>query len=262
MGSRVGICALCLEVKELRDSHLLPAGILRLLRDDSMRNPNPYLMSLEHVGQTSSQAKQYLLCQDCEQRLGRNGESWVTKHCYHEDTRGFRLRDLLKRANPILSGPHGGAYNASQITAIDIEKLVYFSASVVWRASLRPWRVHKQVYDPIQVHAEDREELRKYLLGKAPFPQNAVSVVYVSTSEVPPLTAGFPDSIHDARIEIHRFYIPGIWFHLGWGDGLTDDHRQMCILRSPFHPICLHVMGDALIHEIGFRLYWNSKSAS
>jgi hypothetical protein len=25
------------------------------------------------------------------------------------------------------------------------------------------------------------------------------------------------------------------------------------------HPICLHVMGDALVHEIGFSLYLNNK---
>jgi len=83
--------------------------------------------------------------------------------------------------------------------------------------------------------------------------------VNVSPSDVPPPTAGYPDSLHDEHQDIHRFYIPGIWFHLVLGERLSDDTRQMCILRSPVHPICLLVMGDELIHEINFTLYWNSK---
>src|ERR1019366_2117069 len=103
MAGHLGFCALCLQTKQLRDSHLLPAGVLRLLRDDSLKNPNPFVMSLDYVGQTSCQAKQYLLCQDCEQRLSREGENWTIKHCYHESDRSFPLRDLLKGETPILS---------------------------------------------------------------------------------------------------------------------------------------------------------------
>jgi hypothetical protein len=222
-------------------------------------------MSPDNVGQTSSQAKQYLLCHECEQRFNRNGESWVIKHCYHEDSGKFPLRDLLKTHQPILVGPQGGAYDASKIPGIDVEKLVYFGASVIWRASLRQWRIQKETYQPIQIAAEVQEEFRRYLLGTAPFPLSAVSIVYVSTSEVPPLTVVFPDSLHDVGIDIHRFYIarfyiPGLWFHLLLGEGLTDDLRQMCILRSPVHPIGLYVQGDALVHAIAFSLYWSSKT--
>jgi predicted nucleic acid-binding protein len=45
----VNQCALCLQTKELRDSHLIPAGILGLLRDGTFKNPNPYLMSLDYL---------------------------------------------------------------------------------------------------------------------------------------------------------------------------------------------------------------------
>ena len=141
MAGPISVCLLCKEAKELRDSHLLPAGVLRLLRGDTLKNPNPYLMSPDHVGQTSSQAKQYLLCHNCEQRFSRNGETWVINHCYHADKGDFRLRNLLKGANPILSGPDGGAHDASQIPGIDIERMTYFSASIIWRASLRSWRI-------------------------------------------------------------------------------------------------------------------------
>src|SRR5664279_1064645 len=163
MAGHLGFCALCLQTKQLRDSHLLPAGVLRLLRDDSLKNPNPFVMSLDYVGQTSCQAKQYLLCQDCEQRLSREGENWTIKHCYHESDRSFPLRDLLKGETPILSGPSGCAYDASKIVGIDIERLVYFSASVIWRASLRKWQLRRQTYDAIQIGAGYQEQLRQYL---------------------------------------------------------------------------------------------------
>jgi hypothetical protein len=217
-------------------------------------------MSLGNVGQTSSQAKQYLLCNECEQCFNRNGETWVIEHCYHEDSRSFPLRDLLKTHEPIFAGPQGGAYDASKIPGIDIDKLVYFGASVIWRASLRQWRIQKETYQPIPIAAEVQDELRQYLLGTAALPANVVSMVYVSTSDVPPLTAGFPDSILNVGIDIHRFYIPGLWFHLVLGQGLTDDHRRMCILRSPVHPISLSVLGDKLVHAIAFSLYWTSKT--
>jgi hypothetical protein len=256
----IGACSLCQATKPLRHSHLLPAGVIRLLRDEGLKNPNPYLMSLGNVGQTSSQAKQYLLCHECEQRFNRNGETWVINHCYHEDRGSFPLRDLLKTHEPILASPQGGAYDASKIPGIDIDKLVYFGTSVIWRASLRQWRIQKETYQPISIAAEVQEELRQYLLGSAPFPPNAVSMVYVSTSDVPPHTAGFPDSVGEGGIDIHRFYIPGLWFHLVLGEGLTDDHRRMCILRSPVHPISLSVLGDELVHKIAFSLYWRSKT--
>ena len=216
-------------------------------------------MSLDHVGQTSSQAKQQLLCHDCEQRFSRNGENWVITHCYHESDGRFRLRDLLKTAVPILSGPRGGAYDASKIAGIDIDKLVYFGASVIWRASLRNWRIHKQTYSPIQIPPKCQEELRLFLLGQRSFPVGAASVVYVSTLKVPPLMVEYPDSVHDGERDIHRFYVPGIWFHFVLGEKLSEDTRKMCILRSPAHPICLLVNADSLLHQIGLNLYWNSR---
>lgn len=257
MAGPVDICALCREIKELRESHLLAAGFLRLLRDARLTNPNPFLMSTDHVGQTSAQAKQYLLCDTCEQRFSTQGEKWVIRNCYRTEG-SFRLRDLVRTNTPIFSGPEGRAHDASQVSGIDIGKLVFFSASVIWRASLRKWRIQKQVYEPLVV-GNYQEELRLYLLGESPFPQQAVAIVYVSTSDVPPLTAMYPDVLGELGFDIYRFYIPGIWFHLLLGEGLTDDHRSMCILRSPNHPICFHTSGDSLIHSIGRTLYWAGK---
>jgi hypothetical protein len=253
-------CALCLKTKELRDSHLIPAGILGLLRDGTYKNPNPYLMSLDYFGQTSNQAKQFLLCHDCEQRLNQCGENWVINNAYHEHTRTFPLRDMLEGATPILAGPNGGSFNASEVRGIDVEKLTYFNASVIWRASLRSWIVQKQKYDQIQMEPEYQEQLRRYLLGEADFPEDAISVVYFSPAEIPALHALYPQVLEEQGYRNYRFYVPGIWFLIAIGDGLTDDIRKMCILRSSIHPINTLVQAENLIHAMGINMYFHHKN--
>ena len=252
-------CALCLEEpRELQLSHLLAAGFLRRLRGDSDGNCDPYLMSLNYVGQTSKQAKHHLLCKECEDRFNANGERWVIAHCYQPQDRRFPLREMITSATAILSGPRGGACDASQVAGVDIDKLVYFGASVIWRAAVRSWRIAKEVYPRLPMAPHYLEKLRRYLLGKASFPADAVSAIYVSPSREPPLSAGYPERIADEKPLWYRFYVPGLWFLLLMGD-LTEDQRNMCILRSPFHPIALYVGGDALVHQISYNLYIENK---
>ena len=154
-------CALCLEEpRELQLSHLLAAGFLRRLRGDGDGNRDPYLMSLNYVGQTSKQAKQHLLCKECEDRLNAHGERWVIAHCYQPQDRRFPLREMTLSAKAILSGPRGGAYDASQVAGVDIDKLVYFGASVFWRAAVCSWRIAKEVYPQLPMAPHHLEELR------------------------------------------------------------------------------------------------------
>jgi hypothetical protein len=170
------------------------------------------------------------------------------------------LGKLIELAQPILSGTQGAAYDASRIPEIAIDKLVYFGASVVWRASLKPWRVQKEVYSPIDIAPKYQEALRLFLLGSAPFPQNAASIVYLISSAVPPSVVVFPESLDEASARITcRFYIPGLWFFLLLGEDITSADRSMCILRSPSHPICLYVGADALPWQVSYSLYMNKR---
>lgn len=255
-----GVCRLCQQPdKELQDSHLLAAGFFRRLRGRGKGNKNPYLMSLNWVGQTSKSAKQPLLCNDCEERFNASGERWVITHAYNPNTGSFPLRKLLRFAKPIFVGPLGGAYDASQVVGVDIKKLVYFGASVVWRASVRSWRLQREVYKQLPIKAEYEEGLRLYLLKEADFPANAVSVVYLSPSEVPLPTAVYPERLDEGTHVNYRFYVPGLWFQLVLGEQLAEDTRKMCILRSPFHPLCVDGRGDTLVHEIGLNLYMQNE---
>jgi hypothetical protein len=72
---------------ELEDSHFLSAGIYRILRDDTEKNPNPWLLTKNATVQTSRQLKAHLLCRSCEERFTKNGENWVLRHCRQKDGR-------------------------------------------------------------------------------------------------------------------------------------------------------------------------------
>ncbi len=60
-------CALCLQNRELRDSHLVPKALYRLARAlNRPSKPDPVLLTSSGRKQTSFRASQYLLCADCE----------------------------------------------------------------------------------------------------------------------------------------------------------------------------------------------------
>src|ERR1039458_4038603 len=75
----VGICKLCLMSKPLRDSHFMPRGMYKRIRDPSKRNASPVVVTRERTTKTFRQTKEYVLCADCEQRFNLSGEDWMLK---------------------------------------------------------------------------------------------------------------------------------------------------------------------------------------
>lgn len=142
MGAKsIGQCRLCLRCDvELQESHFLPKGIYRILRDDGHPNPNPFLVTGSARVQTSWQMKANLLCEACEGRFCKNGEDWVLRSCLKKDG-SFRLAAWLAARAPDISaaGAATRIYFAANIPEIDIAALSYFSASIFWRASIHGW---------------------------------------------------------------------------------------------------------------------------
>ena len=97
--SRIGLCRLCLNPSaNLRQSHYLPKGLYRLLRDEKSPNPNPVLLTERLAVSTSKQLTPYLLCGLCEKRLSHNGENWVLQHCPRRGS--FTLATILDAVSP------------------------------------------------------------------------------------------------------------------------------------------------------------------
>jgi hypothetical protein len=248
-----GVCALCKENRDLRNSHMVPKALYRLMRARSDHsNPNPMIVTSRGRRQTSFQAVRSLLCADCEQRFDHHGENWVLRHCYRGYGR-FRLRELLRQSAPLHSEKDFTIYCASSVPGVSIEKLTYFCISVFWRAAVCDWESSGETYHAIRLGTKYQEQIRKYLLGVAELPQSASILVLASGLKTPALVFNFPDTIRVESQHCHSLHIPGLTFQLSLGGQLEPGSIESCILRSPFHPIfeCKH--GDARVQRGVFR---------
>jgi hypothetical protein len=187
------ICTLCQQQRELRLSHFLPKGLYRLLMNvNRTKNQTPVRLASGDRRQTSRQAADYLLCAECERRFDRNGENWVMRHLYR-GRRVFRLRTMLRKSVSLGSYNGGTVYSASSLPVGAIDQLVYFHASLVWRASVRDWWTVGKKYQAIDL-GPHREQLRRYLGGETGFPEHAVVTVILSQLEQPAIAFNFPES--------------------------------------------------------------------
>jgi hypothetical protein len=239
---RHGRCALCLQDRDLLESHLVPKALYRLVRA-GMRNAHPLQISAAGQRNTSRQAVRRLLCAECEGRFSRNGENWVLRHCYRG--RGvFRLRSLLRESTPIPNDSDLLLYQASSVPGVDSEAIVYFCASVVWRAAVANWWVSSIEYEQISLGDQYQEDVRRYLLGEADFPEHVVVVVVLSQLDQPVLTFNLPRTDRFDCCRSHRLHIPGMTFMVMVGREVPRLFGEICLRRAATHPIFVGSLGD------------------
>lgn len=232
----LGKCKLCLrESVELQDSHFLPKGVYRILRDEDAPNPNPWLISERKTAQVSNQLKAPLLCRDCEQRLSKNGEHWVLLNCLKKDgtfplasTLSSRTPDVSSDANPTR------VYLAANIPEINCAALPYFGISMFWRGSIHPWNQDRSV--PVQL-GPFQESFRQYLMGQAAFPDHCALLVTVREGkEIDRLTHA-PIGERRELCHIFKFPMPGLAFALAVGKNIPPHYRQSCFAHVLGNPI-------------------------
>lgn len=181
--------------------------------------------------QKNEQVSDYVLCPICEQRFSQQGEEWVLAHCFR-DGKGFKLHDLVVATQPLM-GDQFRIYSGATIPQIDVEKLVYFGASVIWRGSIHTWKAGRDYVSSPKLGRTYNEQLRSYLLGQAAFPADAV--VWVSLIPDPNIwnQFTFPYGGKQQIYWQYRFSFLGITFQLFVGKRLDSRIRRMCSLRSP-----------------------------
>src|SRR4051794_877986 len=86
---------------------------------------------------TSREPKAELLCETCEGRFSELGESWVIKNCFRRGE-GFALYEKLLHTREMVKVGSTSLRAGRENEAIDVDRLVYFAASVFWRASVWP----------------------------------------------------------------------------------------------------------------------------
>jgi hypothetical protein len=78
----VRCCALCGEERQLRLSHLLPAGVYGILRSPTRPGEPPVLITPRVSILTDAEVRAHLLCDEHEQRFNRKGEDWTLENCW------------------------------------------------------------------------------------------------------------------------------------------------------------------------------------
>ena len=166
-----GTCKLCLEYKELCDSHYLPKRLYAFGRARQMKNPNPLVVSDKSAKQVSDQLRGHAFCKGCEELFNKNGEAWVLAKIPHDYGEPFPLQDALAPEKPLVIGRDVNLYDGSSIRAFDMEKLVYFGLSIFWRGAAHNWKSTLGLSAP-KVDLEDYfEPLRLFLRKQSPIPR-------------------------------------------------------------------------------------------
>jgi hypothetical protein len=246
----IGRCRLCLEEKELQFSHLLPRALYRLVGSASdQAHPDTVQITINGRKKSSEQARRHILCARCEERFNSKGERWVLRNCYRGKGR-FRLRTEVRSRKPLESELGIEAYPASEE---EVECLVYFCLSVVWRASLCDWPHRGQTYESIDL-GPYQEEIRRFLNDEGEIPKGVALTIILSQLGKPVLAFSFPVSYRVEACRCHRFHIPGISFVVEVGKLVSFPLRGLCILRSQFKPIFIGTVGDERVQDEVLRL--------
>ncbi|HEV2199223.1 MAG TPA: hypothetical protein VGR73_05350 [Bryobacteraceae bacterium] len=224
----------------------MPAGAHRRLRDESQANPNPFRIGSKGWIQDSKQTRDYLLCCNCEQRLSRGGENWFLRNCW-QDGGLFPLKSTLETIAPTLVGQRFKMYCTASISAIDKNAFAYFAASEFWRASVHRWPDAKGIrLGPYE------EDLRKYLMGEAPFPEDCALWVSISDTTTP-MTGLVLSPYGDRHGPCHAYklVVLGVGFNLLVGKRIPQQGREMCFVRGVGNPIFrTDMLEDALLKDI------------
>lgn len=226
-----GKCALCLLIRDLQISHLMPASLYKKTRTPSATNPNPTLITRRSRVQTSRQIKDALLCTNCEGLFSRNGENYVMTLVAQQGG-AFPLLNMLRAVPATKTAADFDWYDKTTIPRIDREKLGYFALSVFWRASVHIWERRDE--EPISIDLGPyEEELRQYLLGQTGFPANVTLHVVVCTDALSQDMFYAPSRGRKKDDTTYTFQARGLNFLMTVGKRIPDSIRHSCTLTGP-----------------------------
>lgn len=248
----IGECRLCKETRELLNSHFIPAAFYKTAKKSDPSGEHPVVVTKNVLMQTSKQATAPLLCAECEDRFNKFGEKWTLANSWQADG-SFPLRTAVQSKPPSYSKPGFTIYDTAGVAGIDQEQLVYFGASICWRATINEW--HLVEPGPKLDLGPYEKELQLFLLGKADFPANATIVLSISaeTDVRASAMAIFPYyKNHNKDCRQYNFTMNGLTFDLFVGKSLPPAYRAMCLWRSRNRPVFFAVSMDSqVVHEFG-----------
>jgi len=217
-----GNCALCGSYATLIDSHFMPAALYQELNDPAGPIKNMIVVTRKGTFQSPEQFHMPLLCQACEIRFQQGGENWVLAMRYRSDG-SFPLRDLLQGATPVNTNGATSVFNARSLTGVDVDRLLYFAASIFWRAGIANWATKFADAPKIDLRPEIMAKFADYLLGKGVFPGETSLNVCVASDAQPQRTMISPFKAQETPFARYEAHIPGMMFELFVDAGPTRD---------------------------------------
>lgn len=225
-----GICKLCLKRRKLRKSHLLGRAFYKMCKEVGSE---PIVMTPQIILPTSRQVSDYVLCEACEQLFSRNGESYVSKLVY--DGTDFPLLDKMSVALTVTEETNLLVYSANAM-GLNVGKIAYFALSVFWRASVHSWATIGSQRTSVSLGACE-EPIRKFLLGKGPFPADIAVVVHACSDHGSKGLIFFPTAAIGSTYATYSILVRGVYFRLLTGLTPRAHGRRLCIVNSPRHVI-------------------------
>lgn len=219
----------------------MPRSLYRELVEPSFAIKQMIVLKGDKTSQSSQQFSTPLLCQACEIRFQQGGENWTLANRYRSDG-SFPIRDILLNASPIETKPDGSrVYEARTVAGLAVDQIVYFAASIFWRAGVTDWEVKFANAPKIDLDVPLMTELQQYLLGEAPLPAQASFFVAVDEASAPWRAMWSPQKQNDRPQLRYSFYIPGVIMELGVDLPLKEripsisDPKELIVLSNAVH---------------------------
>jgi hypothetical protein len=232
---KTGACRLCLTLDvPLHDSHYMPQGLHKIVQAGG-----PTAIEVKGTVSmfSSRQANAPLLCTACEKRFFQRGEDWVIDNCWRSPKK-FRLLDALERSHTPWARGDLRVYETRKVPGVDVDRLVYFAASVFWRGAAHAWNDPRDKAPgggPVNISfGRHLEPLRRFLMDEEPFPPHMYLSTWVEDKRdtdnnmhlVPPFM------VFDEGYDIFRCFIPGLMFNLYIGENVGGEIKRTCTART------------------------------
>jgi len=146
-------CRLCLESSELQESHIIPRTIIKLIRDEGLEN-RFYELHNKLTQTIQDGPKEYLLCDDCEQKIGRYEKYFI--EAVHFSKHGIEIK-------------HNRQFGL--IDNLDYRKIKLFFLSLLWRMSISSLPEFENVF-----LGDNEETIRKMIVREEPGESSEYSV--------------------------------------------------------------------------------------
>jgi hypothetical protein len=215
----IGSCRLCGAVATLKGSHILSAWVFRrILKRGS--DPQSVLIEKGTRRFTNAQDTEYLLCERCEQRIGR-WENHVSKLAVQPDGSLPALRAVTLQAHR-----RSGEETPADGAALGIET-AHFAASVVWRESVRS--------QPSVRLGPYAGEFHAYVSGQKVTLEHARLLVHLIDPEAGPFAAesgSYPVTLSGVGCREHQFMVPGMHFTFRVGGAIPTTNDGFCFIRT------------------------------